>query len=83
MIPARLAPFLFGFILSGFMSLVISGIATFRVAGWSTVFAEHWMGAWLPAWLLAFPVVLIAAPITRRMVARLTTQRQSFTKKSG
>lgn len=35
--PARFAPVLFGFILSGLMSLLVSGIATFRNAGLSAV----------------------------------------------
>ncbi len=33
MIPKRLEPVVFGFLLSGFMSLIVSGIATLRVLG--------------------------------------------------
>jgi hypothetical protein len=32
------------------------------------------MGNWAVSWLTAFPVVLIVAPITRRLVARLVTK---------
>ncbi len=68
MLPARFAPALFGLILSGLMSLVVSGISTARAAGPGADFLELWMGAWFMAWLIAFPLVLLVAPITRRIV---------------
>jgi len=71
MIPARFAPILFGFILSGLMSAMVSGIATWRVLGLDGHFAAHWFGSWVTSWAVAFPAVLIVAPITRRIVARL------------
>ncbi len=76
MIPARFAPVLFGFILSGLMSLMVSGIATYRAIGFSDVFMPSWMGAWGTSWLVAFPAVLIVAPITRRVVAALVKKPQ-------
>ena len=72
MIPARFAPVLFGLILSGLMSLMVSGIATFRSLGPVEGFVLLWLGAWIPSWSVAFPAVLVVAPITRRLVARLT-----------
>lgn len=68
MIPARLAPVAFGFVLSGLMSLLVSGIATFRAIGATEGFLSAWTGAWLPSWLVAFPVVLVVAPVARRFV---------------
>jgi hypothetical protein len=73
MIPARFAPALFGFILSGLMSLVVSAISTYRVTGPSAAFLGLWTGACLTAWLIAFPLVLIVAPVTRRIVARIAS----------
>ena len=69
--PARFAPIAFGFVLSGLMSLLVSGIATFRNAGLADGFLSLWMGAWLPSWLIAFPVVLFVAPVARRIVGGL------------
>ena len=66
--PARFAPIVFGFVLSSLMSLVVSGIATFRNAGWVDGFLNLWIGAWLLSWAIAFPVVLLVAPIARRLV---------------
>ena len=71
MIPARFAPALCGLILSGLMSLVVSGIATARAVGLGANFTGAWVGGWLMAWAIAFPIVLVAAPFTRRVVARL------------
>ena len=72
MIPQKYAPILFGFILSGLMSCMVSGVATLRALGFSTDFGVNWMTSWLASWALAFPAVLIVAPITRKLVARLT-----------
>lgn len=69
--PARFAPFLFGFVLSCLMSFVVSGIATFRHAGAVDGFLGLWIGAWLPSWIIAFPVVLFVAPVARRVVNSL------------
>lgn len=71
MLPARFAPILFGLILSGLMSLMVSGIATFRAAGLAPDFATLWIGGWLTSWVIAFPVVLVVAPLTRKLVSRL------------
>jgi hypothetical protein len=66
--PARFAPVLFGFVLSALMSFIVSGIATFRTAGFGDHFMSLWIGAWLPSWFVAFPVVLVVAPVARRLV---------------
>ena len=71
MLPARFVPFAFGFVLSALMSLLVSGISTFRTAGLADHFFGLWAGAWLPSWLIAFPVVLVVAPVTRRIVTGL------------
>lgn len=69
--PPRLAPVLFGFVLSAFMSLVVSGIATLRSVGLSDHFPWLWVSAWLTSWVIAFPVVLVVAPVARRLVGLL------------
>jgi hypothetical protein len=73
MLPARFAPILFGFILSGLMSLIVSGISTLRVTGLTDVFVGSWMTSWGYSWAIAFPTVLVVAPIARKIVARLTS----------
>ncbi len=70
MIPARYAPVLTGLILSGLMSLMVSGIATARAEGLGAAFPALWLSSWLASWAVAFPAVLIVGPLTRRIVAR-------------
>lgn len=75
MLPKQFAPALFGLMLSGLMSLLVSGISTYRAVGFGDSFAGLWVGAWLTAWLVAFPVVLVVAPLARRTVAALVDTR--------
>jgi hypothetical protein len=74
MIPARYGPVLFSFILSGVMSLLVSGISTFRAAQVDQGFPGLWVGAWLTGWLFAFPAVMLAAPLARKVVARVVAR---------
>lgn len=69
--PARFAPVIFGLVLSCLMSFLVAGIATLRTAGAVENFFALWVGAWLPSWLIAFPVVLVVAPVARRIVGSL------------
>lgn len=70
-IPANFAPILFGFFLSGLMSLIVSGIATWRALGVDLDFPMRWTTAWGASWAVAFPTVLVVAPLVRRLVAAL------------
>ena len=78
--PSRFAPVLFGFILSGMMSLIVSGIATARNAGFADGFFGLWTNAWLLSWLVAFPVVLVVAPVTRRLVGKMVKAQEASVK---
>jgi hypothetical protein len=72
MIPARFAPVLFGFILSGLMSCIVSAIATLRAVGLPPDFVgtvDVLLGLRLGGGL---PHGAVVAPITRKLVARLT-----------
>lgn len=69
----RFEPILFGFVLSGLMSCLVSGISTFRAFGFVRDFVFNWFDAWIASWLIAFPVVLVVAPIARRIVRRFIT----------
>jgi len=70
--PKKFAPVLFGLILSGLMSLLVSGISTLRAVGLPPGFVPLWLTAWLTAWAIAFPAVLLIAPLARRAVERIT-----------
>lgn len=70
-LPHRAAPYLVGALTSGFMSLLVSGVATWRALGFIPDFATAWLRAWLSAWPIAFAAMLLIAPLVRRIVAVL------------
>lgn len=72
--PEQRAGLLFGLILSGLMSLVVSGVSTLRAVGLIDGFVPLWLRGWLTAWAIAFPIALVVAPLTRRLVARLVSR---------
>ena len=75
MIPGKYGSILFGAILSGLMSLLVSGISTLRAMGFAADLFSIWASAWLIAWLVAFPVVLVVAPLARKLVQCMVTKR--------
>ena len=74
MISKKYGPQLFSLILSGLMSLLVSGISMFSVTGLVSNFASLWSSAWLTAWLFAFPAVLLVTPLARKAVQLLTAK---------
>lgn len=66
-LPARYGAFVTPLILSGLMTLIVSGISTLRVLGPTPAILQGWPGAWGLSWLVAFPVLLLALPVTRRL----------------
>ena len=75
MLPARFAPALFGFIVSGFMSLIVTCVATIKAVGMTEGTFGKWMGAWSLCWPIAFTVILIIGPFVRRFVDRLVSPK--------
>lgn len=63
MIPKKYGPILFTLILSGLMSLLVSGISTLRATGLVPDFMGMWAGAWMMAWIFAFPAVMLVTPL--------------------
>ena len=70
-LPKRLEGLTFGFLVSAMMSFIVSGIATALAAGVAPGFFVLWMSTWLPSWAIAFPTILVVAPMVRRIVANI------------
>lgn len=70
-LPARYGALVTPLILSGLMTLIVSGISTLRVLGPTQAFLEGWPGAWALSWLIAFPVLLLVLPVVRKLTAML------------
>lgn len=69
MIPKKLVPILFGLIVSGLMSFVVSGVSTYSSIG--MVNMDLWMTNWMKSWAVAFPTILVVAPMVRGMLAKM------------
>ncbi|GAB5387224.1 MAG: DUF2798 domain-containing protein [Alphaproteobacteria bacterium] len=73
--PRRAEPLLFGAILSAIMSGVVSFITILRTVDLDSTFLPIWLQAWGGSWVIAFPTVLVVAPLVRLIVVRLVEQR--------
>jgi hypothetical protein len=69
-VPRRYAHFLFGIIQSGLTCFIASGIASLPLIA-EGEFLKSWLVAWLIAWATMLPVVILAAPMIRRIVESL------------
>jgi hypothetical protein len=70
-IPRRYEILLFSFLLSMFMSFLVSGVSTMRTIGISDDLPLTWARNFVSSWVVAFPAVMIVAPVVRRLVKRL------------
>ena len=77
MIPQRYEHVVFALILSGLMSFIVSGISTVLALGIAPDLIARWIGSWLPSWAVAFPAVLIVAPVARRIVGALVRREDT------
>ena len=71
-IPKRYGPVVFAVILTGAMTLVVSGVATAINIGFPDDFLSRWIRAWLPNWPVACPVLFFLRPYVQRLTERLT-----------
>jgi hypothetical protein len=63
------------FVLSIFMSCVVSFISTLRVLGLAEHFFLSWLQNWGLSWIVAFPTLFVVLPIVRKIVGRFVEQR--------
>jgi hypothetical protein len=70
-IPRRYARFMFGVIQSGLTSAITAAITSVNLLN-EGVFLRRLLQSWLVAWILMLPVVVLAAPLIRRISLLLT-----------
>lgn len=64
---------LFGFIMGGFTSSIISAVLTLVNSGTSDFFI-HWIREWMIALSLAVPIATFVPPIIKKGIARITEE---------
>lgn len=70
-IPRRYGHFVFAVIQSGMTSAIAAAIASMPFLDDAT-FMAHWLGSWMVAWVAMAPIVILAAPVIRRLALALT-----------
>ena len=71
MIPTKYAQLTFIFIVSIFMSCVVSSVSVLNTTGLVESFLSLWRIAWYKSWLVAFPSLLVITPLARLFVDTL------------
>lgn len=70
-VPKRYAVLVMPFLLSVIMTCVVSCVSTLRSVGMDGFSVGMWLSAWLVSWLIAFPVLLLALPVVKRLTFML------------
>jgi hypothetical protein len=63
---------LFAFFMSVLMAFLMSGILTAIHLGLTPHFIAQWLHSFTLAWPIAFPAILLIAPVVRKFVAKIT-----------
>ena len=69
--PRKYRHFVFGVIQSGITCAIAAAIASLPFYAEGS-FAVHWLRAYLFSWTVMLPVVVIAAPLVRRLAEAMT-----------
>jgi Protein of unknown function (DUF2798) len=72
-LPKRFGPLIFGVIQSCLTSAVASAVA--HSGEPVVVFVGHWTKTWFLSWMMTLPLVMLAAPLIRGIVNRVTGER--------
>jgi hypothetical protein len=53
-----------------FMTLLVSGVATWRALGVNPQMFRDWMSSWMISWVIAAPTMYFVMPQVRRLLDR-------------
>jgi hypothetical protein len=70
-LPASFNTVAMPFVLSIFMSCLVSMISTVRAYGFADFDLGTWLQAWGLSWIVAFPSLFVVLPIVRKIVAAM------------
>lgn len=68
-LPPKAMHIVMPFILSIFMSAIISFVSTVKAIGLAPDILLSWLKAWGLSWVVAFPVLLVVLPVVRRLAS--------------
>jgi hypothetical protein len=70
-LPVRYASLVMPFLLSIFMTCIVSMISTLYGIGIAPNLLSVWLGAWAISWVIAFPTLLLVFPLARKLTAAI------------
>jgi len=68
----RYSNLLFAGMLSAIMVTIVSCAVVLATQGFTADFPIHWFRGFATAWPIAFPTMLVMAPLVQRIVVKLT-----------
>jgi hypothetical protein len=71
-LPPALAPYAFGVIQAAVTTCVATAVATAQIMDVGPGFWGYWLAAWIFSWLTMLPIVILVAPVIRRIVQSMT-----------
>jgi hypothetical protein len=71
-IPQRYGHFVYGVIQSGVTCAIAAAIACMPLIR-EGAFLQHWFRSWTLSWATMLPVVVVAAPLIRRLAERIAS----------
>lgn len=74
MLSVKYLPYVQSFLLSLFMSFIMSGIITLNNLGFAEHFMVIWMRAWISAFVIAYLTVMFVFPFARRGAMRICSK---------
>ena len=74
MIHPRFAPILFALFMAFFMSGIMSLVVTTINIGLVDDLILRWLNSWPMTFAIAFPTIMVVAPMVKRIVGRLIMQ---------
>ncbi|MBF0264173.1 MAG: DUF2798 domain-containing protein [Gammaproteobacteria bacterium] len=72
----KYAPVMFGLLVSGLMTFIVSGISTINALGFNAGIMNKWLIAWLTTWTVAFPIILFVAPMVQKFIKHITMKEK-------
>jgi Protein of unknown function (DUF2798) len=70
-LPAKAVAVVFPAVMALIMTMIVSGVTTWRVRGFDPGFAAAWLPAWGLSYAVAFPLMTVLQPLARRITGAL------------
>ena len=74
LIPKKYEFLIFSFLMSSFMTFIMSGVVSYINMGLVDGFLKLWSTAYVNSFVVAFPSVILVVPLVRKLVVKLIKQ---------